>query len=226
MDYLYEAIKPTRLYIKQCPHCGLKYFGKHTGQDIEKYPGSGVYWNNHLNCHKVKPVHLWNSDWYYDTSISRFALKFSDINKIVESNNWANLKKENGLDGGWSHYNGTEKHKETSQVGAKILGKIQADNFRNGIFNKSHWWFTPEGLKFRSKMGTAKALLLHPNGIFFGKTHSEETKALIGFKSSEHQKGKGNSQYGTMWITDGTVNKKIKKDEDIPNGWYKGRKIK
>lgn len=38
--------------------------------------------------------------------------------------------------------------------------------------------------------------------------------------------GKDNSQYGTMWITDGINNKKIKKDVDfIPDGWYKGRKI-
>lgn len=32
-----------------------------------------------------------------------------------------------------------------------------------------------------------------------------------------------NSQYGTMWITNGTKNKKIKKDDVIPEGWYKGR---
>ena len=26
--YLFESLKtPARLYIKQCPHCGLKYFG-------------------------------------------------------------------------------------------------------------------------------------------------------------------------------------------------------
>ena len=33
-----------------------------------------------------------------------------------------------------------------------------------------------------------------------------------------------NSQSGTMWITDGTNNKKIKKTDKIPCGWYKGRK--
>ena len=41
-------------------------------------------------------------------------------------------------------------------------------------------------------------------------------------------KGKGlkesNSQYNTMWITNGIKNKKIKKDILIPNGYYKGRK--
>ena len=35
--------------------------------------------------------------------------------------------------------------------------------------------------------------------------------------------GEANSQYGTMWITNGTENKKIKKENVIPEGWYKGR---
>jgi len=100
MNYLYEALeKPTRLYIKQCPHCGLKYFGKYTGQNIETYSGSGTRWIKHLKKHKVEPVHLWNSDLYYDTSISRFALKFSYINKIVKSKDWANLIAEDGIKG-------------------------------------------------------------------------------------------------------------------------------
>lgn len=38
-------------------------------------------------------------------------------------------------------------------------------------------------------------------------------------------KGKNNSQYGTIWICNLELqkNKKIKKDEDIPDGWVKGR---
>jgi len=30
---------------------------------------------------------------------------------------------------------------------------------------------------------------------------------------------------GTMWITNGLESKKIKKDEIIPEGWNKGRKM-
>jgi hypothetical protein len=37
--------------------------------------------------------------------------------------------------------------------------------------------------------------------------------------------GKKNSQYGSMWITDGQENKKIDKGSIIPEGWYKGRYI-
>jgi hypothetical protein len=58
-----------------------------------------------------------------------------------------------------------------------------------------------------------------------GKKHSEESKKKMS-ESNTHQKGKNNSQYGTYWVTDGKVNKKIKKGTEIPQGWYKGRKVK
>lgn len=34
---------------------------------------------------------------------------------------------------------------------------------------------------------------------------------------------KGNSQEGTIWITDGKINKKIKKEDTIPQGFTKGQ---
>lgn len=60
---------------------------------------------------------------------------------------------------------------------------------------------------------------------FLGKHHSDESKKRIGEKNSEAQLKNKNSQFGTMWITNGTENKKIKNDSIIPENWKKGRKI-
>ncbi len=61
--------------------------------------------------------------------------------------------------------------------------------------------------------------------MWWGRKHKEETKRKIGLINSKKQRGKNNSQFGTIWITNGKENKKIKKEEVIPEGWYKGRKI-
>ena len=57
--------------------------------------------------------------------------------------------------------------------------------------------------------------------------HTEETRLQMS-KSNTHQKGSNNSQYGMMWIysLEEKISKRISKDEIIPDGWYKGRKMK
>lgn len=50
------------------------------------------------------------------------------------------------------------------------------------------------------------------------KRKRKETLEKIG-----HQRGEKNSQYGTMWITNGKINRKIKKGDAIPSDFYPGR---
>ncbi len=58
-----------------------------------------------------------------------------------------------------------------------------------------------------------------------GSHLSDDHKRKIGEANSLHQQGEKNSQFGSMWITNGTENRKIKKLDQIPEGWYKGRKL-
>ena len=63
---------------------------------------------------------------------------------------------------------------------------------------------------------------------FTGKHHTDDTKKTIGIKNSVTQKGDKNSQFGTCWITNGILNKKIKKDDFHlfeNNKWFFGRTI-
>lgn len=94
-------MKPTRLYVKEHSVTGLRYFGKTSQQDIEKYKGSGVYWKNHIKKHGISHVrNIWVSDWFTcKEDLVEFSLAFSELFDIVNSNEWANLMEENGLSG-------------------------------------------------------------------------------------------------------------------------------
>ncbi len=59
---------------------------------------------------------------------------------------------------------------------------------------------------------------------FYGKTHREESRKKIGEKNALKGLGNGNSQFGTIWITDGLNAKKIPKSDPLPEGFRLGRK--
>ena len=82
--------------------------------------------------------------------------------------------------------------------------------------------------ELHSKRHSERFTRLHREGkfkydMFTGKNHSDESKKKIGEKNSKNQSGNLNSQFGTVWITDGKNNKKIKKNDIIPEGWNTGR---
>ena len=88
------------LYHKRHKLTGLNYFGK-TKRDPYKYVGSGLYWRRHLKEHgkHIETVSVWQ---FTDVNeCVNFAINFSALHNIVVSDEWANLKIENGLDGGF-----------------------------------------------------------------------------------------------------------------------------
>ncbi|MGL5944643.1 MAG: NUMOD3 domain-containing DNA-binding protein, partial [Sediminibacterium sp.] len=76
--------------------------------------------------------------------------------------------------------------------------------------------------KQRKNMAIAKQFA--PKNTFLGKKHSDETKVKMSDQGKKRI-GANNSQYGTMWITNGVINLKINKLESIPENFYKGRTV-
>lgn len=119
------------LYIAKHNITGLKYFGKttkwFTEEDLQKhYHGSGTYWKRHLKSHG-NDVTMSIYGIFEIDEVQLFALKFSEENNIKESDEWANLKDEDGIRGG----NLSEKTK-------KKIGKSNAISLLGRTLSEEH----------------------------------------------------------------------------------------
>jgi hypothetical protein len=87
------------LYKKTHNKTGLQYLGKTTNTDPHKYPGSGIRWTRHLNKHGYD----YTTEILFETTskeeLKEKGLYYSELWNIVDSDDWANLRVENG-DGG------------------------------------------------------------------------------------------------------------------------------
>jgi hypothetical protein len=95
------------------------------------------------------------------------------------------------------------------------------------------YWKIPENKeKLKKRVSENNKKLWKEGKMFYfkcdwtGRRHKEETKIKIGISNSIKQMGEKNSQFETCWVTNGLENKKIKKNEPLPNGWRLGRVLK
>lgn len=101
-------------------------------------------------------------------------------------------------------------------------------NLPNGMLGKKTSLFQKEVarktmLKLRQHPRMKEWLSKGKKSSFIGKKHTDETKLKM--KKSKNI-GPFNSQFGTCWITNGTKNEKIRKEELdkwISSGYRKGR---
>lgn len=122
----------------------------------------------------------------------------------------------NGGEGGLRFFKNKEEerlwHVQGGIAANKIRTKIMAEKVKNDKKFKEKW------INNLSK-SLKKYYEIHENPMK-EKTHSDEVKKKISLRQS----GKNNSQFGTMWITNGKESKKIN-NKRIPKGWKKGRVI-
>lgn len=158
------------LYIKTHNKTGLKYFGKTSNdRDPEKYAGSGKYWLRHLRKHgkdlstKILGV--------FDDPIkcSEFAIKFSRDNNIVESDEWANLREENGQDGAPVGHVGSQPSELSRKIVSKKLKAIWKKN-RDKIIKAQKLSWTEERKKeqtdrLKSEFWTEERKASHSNKL-------------------------------------------------------------
>lgn len=157
---------PTYLYIKQHSVTGLKYFGKTTKEDPIKYLGSGIYWKRHIKKYGIEFVEtIWHQLFTNKNVLMEYASNFSIKNNIVESDEWANLKSENGLDGGMEKGWWSEEQLKHNSDKAK-------ERWANGVYDVEKLRLSRIGFKQpeSQKQSVSKALskewlVTNPNGV-------------------------------------------------------------
>lgn len=199
------------------------YIGKHQTKDLnDGYMGSGK-----LITHAIKKYGLENFEkeilFIFETEIEMNAKEAELVTDqfVLEDTNY-NLCP--GGRGGFGYLN--------SEYGLNLDSR--KDSIRNWNENarKIHYKKLKTDPEYRksysltmsnaSKDAIAQGKREKPS--FAGRKHTDETKKKQSIAMKRFT-GDKNSQFGTFWITNGIESRKIKEDK-IPEGWYKGRKIK
>ena len=123
---IYNNFKPTYLYIKVHKKTGMRYLGKTTRKNPDAYLGSGTYWKSHIRKHGKEHVQTsWKQLFLDRDELVKMALRLSEDNDIVNSNTWANLVSENGLDGLTVGFQSPRKGKPGKKHSTETKSKIR-----------------------------------------------------------------------------------------------------
>lgn len=122
----------------------------------------------------------------------------------------------------------SEAQYEAIKLGAKKTGQIMKNKMKDKKL-KGEWsnmikefW---EREEYREKQ-IPHLLEIQKTASVLGNTGEALKKKKETYKKIGHQQGTNNSQYGSMWITNGKNNLKISKNDSIPEGYKKGRVCK
>lgn len=176
------------------------YIGAHQTTDLDdSYMGSGKYLTRAIAKHGVQNFTR-EILFMYDNPIDMFAKEAELVNDdFLSEENTYNLKV--GGYGGWDLPRSFRSEELKTELGRRAREGLRRRFDEHG---GKRWYYSP---------------------CFTGKTHTpgSNAKRKETMKQIEHSVGVKNSQFGTMWITDGLKNSKIKKTALIPEGWRKGR---
>jgi group I intron endonuclease len=188
------------------------YIGMHSTDDLnDEYTGSGTllkrsinkYGKENFKCEILEILPNRNSLKEREKELINEDLLIDDLCMNLKIGGEGGLHKMTPEEAKIWHSMGGKKNWELNRDKLSLMvTEKNKRNWANGSFNCQYG-----------------------NKYWIGRKHKEESKRKIGLSNSIKQKGESNSQYGTCWITNGIENKKIKKNNQLPNGWQYGRKI-
>ena len=202
---------------------GKIYIGSHKTKNLQDgYMGSGKYINHAINKYGIENFTK-EILFVFDTPEEMYAKEAEIVNEdFISDQNTYNLKI--GGFGGWDYVNNNLDLKEFRANNAKSI-PIESKRIggkKVGKLNALKWKLDPERRPF---IFTKEFNIEASKNAQSSEARQKRKDSL---EKINHQKGEKNSQYNTVWIYSEELqkSKKISKDEDIPEGWKLGRKIK
>jgi group I intron endonuclease len=196
---------------------GKFYIGTHKTKRLDdNYAGSGKYLKHAQEKYGIENFSK-EILFVYDNAEEMYAKEADIVNEefLAEENTY-NLKL--GGYGGFDYLNDWKENPTHSKDHLKKMSdSVHIDVKRNSASKALEKY-----VELIAANG-GKQWFDHPKG-FLGKQHSDETIDKIKNSLQGHGSGDKNSQFGTIWITNGSDCKKIKSSSEIPHGWRKGRK--
>jgi hypothetical protein len=198
---------------------GKIYIGSHKTKNLDDgYMGSGKYLKHAQEKYGMENFKK-EILFVYDNPEEMYAKEAELVNEeFISEENTYNIKV--GGFGGFDYINSVMSDEERFKISS--LGGLTRHISEEEMSRRISEGIMDSDKKFN---GTLSVSQKYPKSPFYGKRHSDSTKKKIGMSVSNKQMKEKNSQYGTIWITNGSENKKIKDLSQIPEGWYRGRKI-
>lgn len=191
------------------------YYGMHSTDNLEDgYKGSGKVLKASIMKHGIENFQFEILEYLSDRKALKEREKEVVNQEEIENKLCMNLQ----LGGGGGFISDEHAYKFHAAGGRKVrqmFSAIHRQKFKEDPEYKA---------KCIAKRQATKASRTYKKREY---SHSEESKKKIGLASALKQKGEGNSQFGTCWISKDEVKKKIKRSqlEDFINqGWSCGRK--
>jgi Putative endonuclease segE, GIY-YIG domain len=189
------------------------YVGKHKSSihpDANGYYGSGKQIKAAIEKYGIE--NFKKEVLHYCSSMDEMANKELSIvtEDFVKRKDTYNMHK--GGNGGWDHYNGSDKHRETSRMGGQTSSSRASNPFKDLEFQKTFAWTrAPDRMKLLGQKAN---------------TPEANAKRKTTFEKIKHNQGEKNSQFGRFWISN-VLTKEVKRitmSDDIPQGWVRGKK--